>query len=112
MAVGIEERRVLIVGLGLIGGSLAAALRSAGFGAAKEGAIHACDPDPDEIRRGIEMGLIDRGDTRLAEVVEGASMIVLAAAFRQVIFVEVAIVYALLSFVGTLFIAKYLGGEL
>src|SRR5690554_7718878 len=76
MAVGIEERRVLIVGLGLIGGSLAAALRSAGFGAAKEGAIHACDPDPDEIRRGIEMGLIDRGDTRMAEVAERASIIV------------------------------------
>ena len=41
-----------------------------------------------------------------------ASMIVLAAAFQQVIFVDVAIVYALLSFVGTLYIAKYLGGEL
>src|SRR5690554_891608 len=78
MSVEVEKRRVLIVGLGLISGSLAAALRSAGFGAAKEGAIQACDPDPDEIRRGIEMGLIDRGDTRLAEVVEGASMIVLA----------------------------------
>ncbi len=92
----VSEPRILIVGLGLIGGSLAAALRAAGFGAAKEGAagfgaakepsagfgaaqeIVACDPDPDEIRRGIEMGLIDRGDTRLAEVVEGASMIVLA----------------------------------
>jgi multicomponent Na+:H+ antiporter subunit F len=41
-----------------------------------------------------------------------ASMIVLAAAFKQVVFVDVAIVYALLSFVGTLFIAKYLGGEM
>jgi multicomponent Na+:H+ antiporter subunit F len=41
-----------------------------------------------------------------------ASMIVLAAAFRQVVFVDVAIVYALLSYVGALFIAKYLGGEL
>ncbi|NLB65180.1 MAG: cation:proton antiporter [Lentisphaerae bacterium] len=41
-----------------------------------------------------------------------ASMIVLAAAFKQVIFVDVAIVYALLSYVGTLYIAKYLGGEL
>ncbi|HOO21271.1 MAG: monovalent cation/H+ antiporter complex subunit F [Kiritimatiellae bacterium] len=41
-----------------------------------------------------------------------ASMIVLAAAFRQILFVDVAIVYALLSFVGTLYIAKYLGGEL
>ncbi|HPJ56038.1 MAG TPA: monovalent cation/H+ antiporter complex subunit F, partial [Kiritimatiellia bacterium] len=35
-----------------------------------------------------------------------ASMIVLAAAFRQILFVDVAIVYALLSFVGTLYIAK------
>ncbi len=41
-----------------------------------------------------------------------ASMIVLAAAFKQVVFVDVAIVYALLSYVGALFIAKYLGGEL
>jgi len=41
-----------------------------------------------------------------------ASMIVLAAAFRQILFVDVAIVYALLSFVGTLYIAKYLGGKL
>jgi len=41
-----------------------------------------------------------------------ASMIVLGVVFKQVIFVDVAIVYALLSFVGTLFIAKYLGGEL
>jgi len=41
-----------------------------------------------------------------------ASMILLGVAFQQVIFVDVAIVYALLSFVGTLYIAKYLGGEL
>lgn len=41
-----------------------------------------------------------------------AAMILLAAAFKQVVFVDVAIVYALLSFVGTLYIAKYLGGEL
>ena len=41
-----------------------------------------------------------------------ASMIVLGAAFDQVIFVDVAIVYALLSFVGTLYIARYLEGGL
>ncbi|MGD9612415.1 MAG: monovalent cation/H+ antiporter complex subunit F [Kiritimatiellia bacterium] len=41
-----------------------------------------------------------------------ASMIVLSVVFRQILFVDVAIVYALLSFVGTLYIAKYLGGEL
>jgi multicomponent Na+:H+ antiporter subunit F len=41
-----------------------------------------------------------------------ASMIVLGAAFNQVIFVDVAIIYALLSFVGTLYVAKYLEGGL
>ena len=42
----------------------------------------------------------------------GVILIVLGAAFQQVVFVDVAIVYALLSYVGALFIAKYLGGEL
>jgi multicomponent Na+:H+ antiporter subunit F len=41
-----------------------------------------------------------------------ASMIILSVAYKQIIFIDVAIVYALLSFVGTLYIAKYLGGEL
>lgn len=40
-----------------------------------------------------------------------ASMILLSVVFRQVILVDVAIVYALLSFVGTLYIAKYLWGK-
>ena len=37
-----------------------------------------------------------------------ASMVVLGAAFEQVIFIDVAIVYAVLSFITTLFIAKYI----
>ncbi|MCP1662787.1 MAG: cation:proton antiporter [Methanocalculus sp. MSAO_Arc1] len=41
-----------------------------------------------------------------------ASMILMAAYFGQTIFVDVALVYALLSFLGTLAIAKYIGGEL
>lgn len=41
-----------------------------------------------------------------------ATMLVLGVAFRQVSFIDVAIIYALLSYVGTLFIAKYLGGQL
>jgi len=36
------------------------------------------------------------------------SMVVLGAAYKEVILIDVAIVYALLSFVTTLFIAKYL----
>jgi multicomponent Na+:H+ antiporter subunit F len=41
-----------------------------------------------------------------------ASMILLGVVFREIIFVDVAIVYGLLSFVSTLYIAKYIGGEL
>lgn len=36
------------------------------------------------------------------------SMVILGMAFKEVIYVDVAIVYAMLSFVTTLFIAKYI----
>ena len=40
------------------------------------------------------------------------SMVAFGAAFDDVIYIDVAIVYALLSYISTLFIAKYLeGGE-
>ena len=39
-----------------------------------------------------------------------SALIVLAAAYNQVIYIDIAIVYAMLSFVGTLFFAKYLEG--
>lgn len=41
-----------------------------------------------------------------------AAMIILGAAYNEAIYIDVAIVYALLSFVGTLYIAKYLEGGL
>lgn len=39
-----------------------------------------------------------------------AAMVIFGAAFNEVIYIDVAIVYALLSFISTLFIAKYLEG--
>ena len=39
-----------------------------------------------------------------------SSMVIFGAAFGEVIYIDVAIVYALLSFISTLFIAKYLEG--
>jgi len=39
-----------------------------------------------------------------------ASMVIFGAASKEVIYIDVAIVYALLSFISTLFIAKYLEG--
>ena len=38
------------------------------------------------------------------------SMVIFGAIYNEVIYIDVAIVYALLSFVSTLFIAKYLQG--
>jgi multicomponent Na+:H+ antiporter subunit F len=38
------------------------------------------------------------------------AMVAFGAAYQEVIYIDVAIVYALLSFVSTLFIAKYLEG--
>lgn len=40
-----------------------------------------------------------------------ASMILLGAGYKCIIYIDVAIVYAVLSFVGTLYIAKYLEEE-
>jgi len=40
-----------------------------------------------------------------------ASMVIVAMMFDQVIFVDVAIVYALLSFAMTLYVAKYIQGD-
>jgi multicomponent Na+:H+ antiporter subunit F len=37
-------------------------------------------------------------------------MVIFGAAFNEIIYIDVAIVYALLSFISTLFIAKYLEG--
>ncbi|WP_244613032.1 bifunctional prephenate dehydrogenase/3-phosphoshikimate 1-carboxyvinyltransferase [Modicisalibacter radicis] len=70
----VAEPRILIVGLGLIGGSLAAALKAGGY----RGGIVACDRDPGEIARGIAMGVIDDGGSELAPWVEASSLIVLA----------------------------------
>lgn len=38
------------------------------------------------------------------------SMVIFGAAYQEVVFIDVAIVFALLSFISTLFIAKYLEG--
>lgn len=41
-----------------------------------------------------------------------AAMVLLGAAFNLVVLLDVALVYALLSYVGTLYIARYLEGGL
>ena len=40
-----------------------------------------------------------------------ASLVIVGMMFNHAIFIDVAIVYALLSFVMTLYVAKYIGGS-
>ncbi|WFF43298.1 bifunctional prephenate dehydrogenase/3-phosphoshikimate 1-carboxyvinyltransferase [Salinicola endophyticus] len=65
---------LLIVGLGMIGGSLAAALKAAGY----RGTLLGCDRNDDEIATGLAMGVIDDGGSALAPLVVRADIVVLA----------------------------------
>ncbi|MEM7407131.1 MAG: prephenate dehydrogenase/arogenate dehydrogenase family protein [Pseudomonadota bacterium] len=65
-------RRLCIVGVGLIGGSLARALREAGYCQEVVGSSRS----ETHLARAVELGVIDRFETNLARAVEGADMIV------------------------------------
>ena len=63
--------QVTIIGLGLIGGSLAAAVRSGGL--AKK--IVAGSRSSRTLERGLSLGLVDEGYQDLARAVQGADMV-------------------------------------
>ncbi len=67
-------RQVTIIGTGLIGGSLALALRKQGFG----GRIVGCDTAP-VLQRARKMGAIDVGVASPQDAVMGSDVVVLAA---------------------------------
>ncbi|RLG69758.1 MAG: cation:proton antiporter [Candidatus Iainarchaeum archaeon] len=46
-----------------------------------------------------------------ANTVAISALIVLAAAYKQAMFIDIAIVYAMLSFGGTIYFAHYLGAK-
>lgn len=69
-----ERPTVVVLGLGLIGGSLALALRNNGFAAACIGWGHR----EASLRRGVELGVIDRYTLVLEEAVDAADILVIA----------------------------------
>jgi 3-phosphoshikimate 1-carboxyvinyltransferase len=73
--------RLSVIGLGLIGGSLALAARQKGL--AKE--VVAFDQNPGELEVGLAKGLIDKACTSLKEAVEGADVLVIAVPVRSVL---------------------------
>ena len=67
-------RRLAIIGVGLIGGSLARDLRQAG----EVGEIVGCGRGRDNLERAVELGVIDRWSHDPGEAVAGADMVFLA----------------------------------
>lgn len=66
--------RLAIIGLGLIGGSFARALRAADAVAT----IHGFDPDPSQRQAALALGVIDHAAASAAEAVAAADVVVLA----------------------------------
>jgi prephenate dehydrogenase len=75
----LSKSRILILGLGLMGGSLAMALR----GHCER--IFAYDPDEDVIQFARDIQAIDEGSTSLEEFFGKANIIILAAPVKQII---------------------------
>jgi prephenate dehydrogenase len=67
-------RRLAIIGVGLIGGSLARALRAAG----EVGEVVGCGRGRPNLERALELGVIDRFTHDVGEAVTGADMVFLA----------------------------------
>ncbi|HHC71989.1 MAG TPA: prephenate dehydrogenase/arogenate dehydrogenase family protein [Thiotrichales bacterium] len=81
---GVLFSRVCIVGVGLIGGSLARAARERGL----IGEVVGCSRNAGHLQRAVELGVIDRYSTDLAEAVSGADLVVIATplgAIRRVL---------------------------
>ena len=67
-------RRLAVIGLGLIGGSLARALRAAGA----VGSITGYDSDPEQVRQALSHGVIDTGAADAAHAVQDADVVLFA----------------------------------
>lgn len=69
----INKKNILIVGLGLMGGSYAMALKRLGYG------VSAIDIDPESIRYAIDKGLIDKGSTKAdPDLISNADAVIFA----------------------------------
>ena len=74
MKTGTQSQRMAIIGVGLIGGSLARALRRARVC----GEIIGCSRHTGHLQRAVDLGVIDRYSTDVASAVKGADVVVIA----------------------------------
>lgn len=76
-------QRLAVIGVGLIGGSLARALRAAG----EVGEVVGCGRSRENLQRAVELGVIDRFSHEIGDAVKGADLVFLAiplGAMKQV----------------------------
>ena len=71
-----SQQRVAILGLGLMGGSLALGLHG------KASEVRGADPDPRARELALEMGIVDVAAGDAGEILDGADLVVLAAPVR------------------------------
>ena len=74
MTTHVPIRRLAVIGLGLIGGSFARALRAGGA----VGTIAGFDSDPEQLRQAHALGVIDFVSASAAEAVRGADVVAVA----------------------------------
>jgi len=86
-----SSQRLTIIGVGLIGGSLARALRRTG----ECGEIVGCGRDEAHLQKALELGVIDRYELEVASAVAGADVVVLAVPLRAMLSVLKQMVPAL-----------------
>jgi len=67
-------QRLCVIGVGLIGGSLARALRAAGAC----GEIVGCGRDAQQLQKALALGVIDRAEIDIGRAVQGADVVVVA----------------------------------
>ncbi|HFC91419.1 MAG TPA: prephenate dehydrogenase/arogenate dehydrogenase family protein [Leucothrix mucor] len=81
-------KQLTIFGVGLIGGSLALALKKAGYCQQVVG----CSRSADHLQRAVDLGVIDRYTLNPAEAVKGADMILVAVPMgaMQAVFASIA----------------------
>lgn len=70
--------KITVIGLGLIGGSIVRALKSANF----QGEVVGIDADLRAVAYGLQHGLISSGGTKVNELVIGSDLVVLATHLR------------------------------
>jgi prephenate dehydrogenase len=79
MVDNLESMKVTIAGIGLMGGSLALALRW------HCATLTAYDPDPDTIAFATDHKIVDEASTNFKDIIHGSNLIILAAPLRAIL---------------------------